>query len=511
MNINKIFKEWGWTILILIGIIGIAFFIRIYNLTLLPVFVDEAIYIRWSQIMEAEATLRFLPLSDGKQPLFMWILMFLVKRFSDPLFIGRFLSVICGIGTLFGVFALSYLLFKNKVTSLVSTIIYTLSPFPLFFDRMALVDSMLNLFGVWTVFFAVLVAKTRRLDLAMITGFFLGFMLLTKSPAIFFVILLPFTWLLADKKFLMKLIVLYGVTLLIAYGMYNILRLGPNFHLVGMRNQDYVYPYSHILTDPFNPFKGHMGGIKSYFILLGPLSLVPLIILGIFVNFKKNLYPILTTLAFAVAPILVIAEYSKVVTARYVLFVFPFFIILAASSFVSKIKWFKYTSMFFLILFVIQSVLFDYKLLTNVESAPLPYGDRSGYLEEWTAGQGIREIAGYLKSQISNLKSGEKMVVGTEGYFGTLPDGLQMYLNDNSQIIVIGVGLNLTELPKSLVESKKSGNKTYLVVNKSRLAGDPEKLGLKLISSYPKALRRVGSNEYKAYGPQEVLYFFEVK
>jgi len=491
----------------LICIILLGLVLRLVNLTLLPVFADEAIYVRWSQIMANEATLRFLPLSDGKQPLFMWVLMFLIRNFSDPLYIGRLVSVVAGVGTMLGIFALSYVLFKNKSVSLVASFLYALSPFSVFFDRMALVDSTLAMFGVWFLLFGVLTVKTKRLDMAMITGFFLGFAHLTKSPAIFFAILLPVTWIFTKEK--TKLVPLYFVTLVIAFGMYNILRLGPNFHLIAMRNQDYVYPYSHILTDPLNPFKGHMGGIISYFISLGPLSIVPLITLGIFANFKKSFASFLPILAFAFIPIFIIAEYSKVVTARYILFTIPFFVVLAASAFISKIKWVKYASIFFLTLFIIQGVLFDYKLLTKVEAAPLPYGDRSGYLEEWTAGQGIREIADYIKDQKSKTKD-KKFVIGTEGYFGTLPDGLQMYLNDAPEVIVIGIGVNITELPESLLASRKAGNKTYLVINKSRLRADPEKLGLKLIAQYPKALRRIGSGEYASYGPQEILYFFEL-
>ncbi len=507
----KIIREWKWTVLILIGIVGLAFFLRFFNLTLLPVFADEAIYIRWSQIMANEATLRFLPLSDGKQPLYMWVLMLFVDRFSDPLFIGRLLSVVCGIGTLFGIFELSYLLFKNKRVSLVATFLYAISPFSVFFDRLALVDSMLNLFGVWSVFLSVLMVKTKRLDLAMIMGVTLGFMLLTKSPAIFFILLIPFTWFLVEKKSdIFKLLPLYGVSLIIAYGMYGILHLGPNYHLIALRNLDYVYPYSHILTDPLNPFKGHSGGIINYFILLAPLSLVPLFVIGILTHFKKNLVTILPVTALAFGPLVVIAEYSKVVTARYILFTIPFFIILAASAFISKSKWIKYLSTTFLILFTIQSAFFDFKLLTKVEDAPLPLGDRSGYLEEWTAGQGIKEIAEFIKAE--HVKEPDKrIIVGTEGYFGTLPQGLEMYTQVIPNVVVIGVGLGINKVPGSLSESKSAGNKTYLVVNKSRLVEDPEKIGLKLISSYEKPPRRMGSMEYTLYGPQEVLYFFEVK
>src|SRR3989304_10568257 len=105
--------------LILMGILilGAAFLLRIFRLTLLPIFADEAIYVRWAQVMRAEETLRFLPLSDGKEPLFMWSGIPFLKIFTDPLFAGRFLSVLAGIATIVGVFVSSKLLFKSKKIS----------------------------------------------------------------------------------------------------------------------------------------------------------------------------------------------------------------------------------------------------------------------------------------------------------------------------------------------------------------------------------------------------------
>src|SRR3989344_1249696 len=196
---KKVFRKWWKTVTALVFILLLAFLIRLTNLTILPVFADEAIYIRWSQIMHSEPTLRFLPLSDGKQPLFMWVLMVVISRFEDPLISGRLVSVFAG----------SYLIFKSNLAALVSSLIWAISPYAIFFDRMALVDSMLAMFGIWAVFFAIVTVRTLRLDFAMITGFLLGAAHLTKSPSIFFVMMLPVTWLFLkkfDKRHLVKLV-----------------------------------------------------------------------------------------------------------------------------------------------------------------------------------------------------------------------------------------------------------------------------------------------------------------
>lgn len=503
----KLLKSWKKTILIGAGILVLALVLRLVNLSYLPIFGDEAIYVRWAQVMGAEPGLRFLPLSDGKQPAFMWVLMFLVRRFSDPLFIGRLTSVLYGIGTLLGIFAVTYYLFKSQKTALIASFIWAISPFSLFFDRMALVDAMLTMFGVWTLYFALIVARTLRLDMAMLAGFTLGAGLLTKSPAIFFGLLIPSTWIYSKwpRKInerlhqILKLLFLLLVTYLIAFGIYNILRLGENFQMLGIRDRDYVYPLTHIFNSPLDPLLPFLHRSLEWFWMLSPSVLVILVLAGIILNLKKTPKEILLLSAWLFIPLIISAAFARIFTTRYILFIFPYFAILAASAIL--VKKYKGVISFLFVIFVLHALWIDSLLLTNIEAAPLPRSERSGYLEEWTAGTGIYEVSEILREEY-RLEPDKKIVVGTEGYFGPLPDGLQAYLNDLTEITVIGVGLDLGEIPSSLVESKEAGNKTYLVVNSSRLQAEPEVLGLKLIAVYPKAFRPDGS--------RDSLFLFEV-
>ncbi len=501
-------KNWKF-ILILFILLSLSVGIRLINLTKIPVFADEAIYVRWSQVMRAEQTLRFLPLSDGKQPLYMWLVIPFFKVFSDPLFAGRFVSIMSGIGTLLGIITLSYLLFKNKTVTVVAALFYALSPFTFFFDRMALADSLLSMFGIWTFIFAYLAVSKQRLDFAMLTGFALGGAWLTKSPALFFTLMLPVFWLFAPwKKEKKENLLVLGKTIFftlvaaaIGYGFYNILRLGPNFHLISSRNMDYVYPVSHIFERPFDPLKTFIIASFKWYFVMGPISLLVLGVTGTISNIKKFWKIIAILLFWFLVPLVIQCEFAKTLTARYILYPLPYLMILAASFFVTKKNLFKKIGFLFVILFVVQSSIFVYNLITNPERANLPRVERSGYLEEWTAGQGIKETADYLINEEKNNPN-EQIVIGTEGYFGTLPDGLQMYLNDHPRIVVIGVGLNFDKLPNSLYESKKAGNKTYLLANTSRYYGDPEEKGLTLIAEYPKA--------EKPNGTYESLLLFEV-
>ncbi len=498
---NKFLKA-NWTYILLGILVLVLFCLRFIHLTLLPIFADEAIYVRWAQVMKAEETLRFLPLSDGKEPLFMWVLMGLFKFIHNPLVAGRVVSVLSGMGTLIGIMLLSFLLFKNKRVALAAGLIYAVSPFVFFFDRMALVDSMLTMFGVWTFIFAYLAFTEERLDCAILAGFALGGAWLTKSPALFFALMLPTLWLfIKSPKKLLKVVSLTLVTVIIGYGMFSILHLGPNFEMIARRNLDYVYPLSHLLTSPFDPLKPWLLQSWQWLVMMGPWSLLILGLGGYVVGWKKHWKEILVLTIWFLGPIFVQSEYAKVLTARYILFSLPFLVIIASSAFLEESRnWLKPLALI-LAFFVAQSLVSDYRLLTDPSKANLPRSERSGYLEEWTAGQGISEAAAWLQNyQLQN--PGKKIIVGTEGYFGTLPDGLEIYLNSHKQITVVGVGLNFSVIPDPLINSQKAGNSTFLLINNDRFKGDAESVGLKLVAEYPKASRPDGTHES--------LLFFEL-
>lgn len=490
---KKIIKEWKLPILGLIVIILIGLGIRIFNLTSLPIFCDEAIYIRWAQIMRSESTLRFLPLSDGKQPLFMWIMIPFLKVISNPLIAGRIVSVFTGMGTLIGIFALTKLLFKSFKVSLIAAFIYAIFPFSVFYDRLALADSMLSFFGVWILIFSILAVKFKRLDLAMILGFFLGGAWLTKSPALYFSLLIPLSLVFVkSKKDLIKTSLILIPTYLIGFGIYNILRLGPNFQMIAIRNLDYVYPISHILNSFFDPLKPYLDRIRQFYVIYGGLAIFVSFLLSYISNWKYYKKEAFILTVWILFPIFVSAEFSKTMTARYIYFTLPYFSILVSSLFLSKNKVLLKLSLFLFLVFIFNSIRFDYQLLIRPEKANLPTSERSEYLEEWTAGHGISEITKYIEGE--TIRNPEKnIVVGTEGYFGTLPDGLQIYFEKNPKVLVIGVGLGISEVPIQLVESKEFGNTTYLVANDERLAANYQNLNLKLIASYPKAIRKDGS------------------
>lgn len=439
--------------ILILGLICLVYlFTRIYNLTSLPVFGDEAIYIRWSQIIKSVDTLRFIPLTDGKQPLFMWLTAVNLK-FFEPLIASRLISVLAGAGILI----LLYLISNSFLPSL----IYLFLPFVFFFDRLSTADTLLSFFGLFSLYLSLKLAKSPRWDLSMLLGVILGLAWLTKSPAIYFLVLSISTFVFVNPKNIKK-IYFPLLSVIIAFIIYNILRLGPQFSQIALRNQDYVWPLSEILKHPFDPLIPHLKDVLhlySYFISL-PLLLSPLLYFIFRRKIKFN-HLFLIYFAWWILPLIANAAMAKVFTARYILFVIPY--LLLCLNYFLKIL---FNKKYFLILLIIFIPNFYrlYQISFYPQNLKLP-STETGYISGWTSGWGIKDDANYLiaRAKVANV------IVGTEGYFGTLPDGLQIYTNQVPQLTVFGVGIDITEIPAKLIDAKNHGDEVYLLFNSSRL------------------------------------------
>jgi len=494
---HKSMKNLRWG-LVFSSLLLLGFILRTVNLNLLPVFADESIYVRWSQVMKAESTLRFLPLSDGKQPLFMWTVIPFLKFIQDPLLAGRLVSVFAGLGTGIGVGVASFLLFGRRRLAATSTLIWMVLPYAVFFDRLALADGLLTMFIIWTFVFTIISFRYLRWDFSMLAGFSLGFAWLTKSPAIFSYVLIPFLLLLnpstyRDKKKFAISIGLILTTYIIAFCMYNILRLGPEFHMIAIRNQDYLHPLSEIISHPLDPLTSHLRDVFDFFIrLLTPVGF-GLALLGLYEGGKNHLRSRLVLALWCLFPIIIESFFAVTFTARYLLFTVPFAVIL-----ISHAVWHigdrtqKHLLSFgSLILFVAACLIFDTLLVFSPQSAPLPRIERSGYLEEWTAGYGLLEASKIIRQA---AVSGP-VIVGSEGFFGTPFSALEMYLNGLPQVRFVGLGTVLG-YPDPKLTSALKDNQVFVVFNSTRIPSDPEELGYQVLASYPKAQRPDGSREY---------------
>ncbi|MBI3379786.1 glycosyltransferase family 39 protein [Candidatus Gottesmanbacteria bacterium] len=470
-------------LVILIIALG-TFFTRIINLLKIPIFTDEAIYIRWAQIGLADPAHRYISLTDGKQPLLIWLMYPMLKIFSDPLFAGRFVSVLSGIFTVIGMYFLTRELFGKK-EAILASLIYIFSPFTLLYDRLALYDSLLAGFGVWSLYLSVLLVRKNRLDVALLLGITTGLGVLTKSSALFFLFLLPFSLFLFDFKAedrVKKLFILMGLSLIsfvIAQIMYNSLRLSPWFYIIRQKNYSFVLTFSEFLKKPFELFMPNLHGLVPilFTYLTIPILLVIIygLVRGILTRDKKILY----LFFWFVIPYLALAAIGKVIFPRFILFmVIPLFVIASksildiTSKFGKNNKLMLITVLFILTYPIYQSVL----LIYNPVDAEIPISDKNQLFNDWPSGYGAKEVINFINEKAMK----EKVVLGTEGTFGLNPAVYEIYLKSNKNIDIRSYW-PVGEVPKDLLESSK-GYPTYLVFKETQ--NIPGNWPLKLIAKY---------------------------
>lgn len=421
-------------------VVGVLFFVtRLFRLDSFPVFTDEGIYIRWARIAWHDGNWRFISLTDGRQPLQTWATIPFLKFFSNNILLGgRLFAVASGLGALIGVIVLTYYLF-GKRASFIASFLYILTPFFLFYDRMALVDSAVNAGFIWSLFFLILLARTLRLDVALIYGITAGVALLAKSSTKLFIGMGALTPLLFLKKKtkaipskILNFYVLYGVSAILALVLYNVQRLSPFFHFVDEKNNTFIMTFHEFLQTPFMRFPVNSYNIP-YFIF-SELSYVVGIfgLIGLFLLFKKDRNLALYFLAWLILPYLAIAFFAKVVYPRYLIFIAMTLLILA-SYFLSTIKKRSLFALFFL-LFVLSISYFDYTIVVRQTAIPFPEVDRWQYITGISAGTGIKEIVQYARDHSTDKPA----IIIAEGNFGVSGDMLEASLRPTDKIAIKG-------------------------------------------------------------------------
>lgn len=457
--------------------------------TKLPIFTDEAIYIRWSQIGSRDANWRFISLTDGKQPMFTWIMMAFLKFVHDPLLAGRLVSVAAGALSMIGIWVLAHELFKSKRIAWIAAFLYLICPFTLMYDRMALYDSLVATFSIWNLYLAILLVRRVRLDIALILGLTLGAGMLNKTSGFLSLYLLPFTLLLFDVhkenriKRLFRWVIYVIVAASISQILYSVLRLSPLFHMVSQKDAVFVYPVHEWLTHPllflYGNLRGQFDWLKSYLTI--PIFIAAL---APFFVFDQKWREKLTLYLWWFLPFFALALFGKILYPRFILFMTMPLLVLA--SYTIDWLWSRYSrvltrTVLIVVLFYL-SIYTDYFIITNPIYAPIPYSDYGQYIHDWPAGWGVAQVNAYLAREGAK----GKLAVYTEGTFGLMPAAIEMYAVDNKNIEVHGIWPLPQEISTSIVESTKQ-KPTYFVLNETQIP--PTGWPIVLIAEYQKGLR----------------------
>jgi 4-amino-4-deoxy-L-arabinose transferase-like glycosyltransferase len=469
-------------------LIGLYFFTRIISITELPVFADEAIYIRWAQmIFDDPKQFTFLPLYDGKTPLYIWMLIPLVNNSAfDPLLMARLLSVFQGSLLLGGLWLIVKELGGSRLVQVISSLMVIFLPFTFFHTRMALIDTLLTGFLAFS-FWAFLKARNNsysRQWLA-ISGIFWGLALMTKTSAFYYlpVIVGIYGYEFLTTKRVRKIGIVISLLGALGIGLLMIgwMRVSPLFPFLFQRSSDFAHPLQVIVTDFPHIISANFQRISTWLISY----LTPVFWLGLLLGYKtlwgkKTAVLAAGTLLFLLPFLLT----GKLLSSRYFLPVVIWLIPLAAFSLEG---WYQKSRLTFYGLaagILSVSLWFMWPLYTNPGATPFAHEDVVQYLTEWSAGYGIPEARDYLADRATNVP----VYVATEGYFGTLPDGLSIYFHRSplqQNLEIHGIGQPVEGIPNSLREEAVN-KEVYLVVNEHRLQIDPIDPTMELIEAYPR-------------------------
>lgn len=485
-------------VLVIVGLALLYFLTRIFHLTQLPIFNDEGIYIHWAKIAWHDAAWRFVSLTDGKQPLQTWGTIPLLKLFpNDHLFAGRMFSVLTGFFGLTAMFTLLFYLF-GKRTAKIGSLLYIVIPYFLFYDRMAMVDSGVNAFFIWILFFSILLVRTIRLDVALLFGMFAGMGLLAKSSVRLFVglsvlapVLMKDIFHKLKKSFpaLLSFLILFGIAGALAFAVYNIQRLSPFLHFVEEKNKTFIMTFSEWRADPFAVLGSNLKLVPYYVFSELGWVIVPFAVLGAVALFRRDRRLCIYLLLWIFISYIGISLLTRVLFPRYIMF-FGTLILVFAAYYLGQLKSTRLLAVLLGII-VVAALVFDYFMWFDYKGIIFPGTDRGQYVTGSTVGYGAKEIIEYARQK----RIEKPVLIIAEGDFGMAGDILDTFLRP-SDLLSIKAYWPLTKA--DLVANQPELKDKYIYVVAAHELKYPEDWPVKLIKSY-----------YKP-GNESVIHFLEL-
>lgn len=419
----------------LLGLFLLYGITRIYNLGILPLFVDESIYIRWATLISHGQYL-FLPLIDGKL-LQVW-LSSLVVGITNPLWVCRFILVLSGAFTMWTTYQIGKLL-QNQYVGLFAAYFYIIVPFTLFYDRMALPDGMLTTFTALSLLWSINLIREARWKYVILLGVSMAFAIITKVPGllVLFTPLLTGFLLHASKNFWKLVKWAYSITVIIAlYPVVAFFTTTTQIKEKSVLGSSLIELLKHFIVNIQIAFEW----LLSYWTL--PVMILG--ILGLIVSLLRKRYEGILLFLVALIPIVVFALISNVWFPRYILFTSVPFFVLASLGLFELFK--SKISTVLLIITVIVSGCFawllDYYLWINPIKTPLPPIERFQYVEGCPSGYGVKQMVAYIHQKMFKYPGKIIVVCPDPSYTYSLLAG---YLINYPQIKVLKMSLNSSQ------------------------------------------------------------------
>jgi 4-amino-4-deoxy-L-arabinose transferase-like glycosyltransferase len=419
------------------------FVTRLFNLTILPIFTDESIYIYWAKVIESSHSQWFISLTDGKPPLLIWMISIFLAILPNDLYLvaGRLPAVVAGAISVVMIYKLAELLFEKKEIAIISALLYILFPFILLYDRMALFDPLLQSTLLSATYFSVKTAKTLSYKYAIAWGISLGLAYLSKPIALVFVLMLPVTFFLINRELITKkwkqMGVLVIVATIIAEAINNAQRVSSVYFMAARKNAQFQQPLEELIKNPFALTFGNLSGFFQWITDYYTLPILLLGLVGCLVLLIKNYKVGILLISLWLLPIIGLATIGREIFPRYILFTTPYFLIISAwilYMLYSLAGKYKIVIMILGVALVIPILRNNYYMLTQPEKASYPQADYDQLIGSHPSGYGIDRVYQFINDV---KKNGEDITVVTQGTFGIYPYAFTLEYWDDDQVTVV--------------------------------------------------------------------------
>lgn len=408
------------------------FLFRLINLTLLPIFNDEAIYLDWGHREIQEPGFLFYSLYDAKQPLLMWFFSLSMSIFQDPLFAGRFIGIVCGFIVMVGVYKLASQLF-NKKYGVLASLVYIIIPIFSFYDRQALMESAMVAVGIWSSYYLIQLLKAPRDSVAVKLGLVFGLGYFIKSTALIFLLvtLLIFGYFMLKDRRVKQFLRLSGICLGVALSILLILFIQPLFWQTLASNSRYVLTPPELLTQPFSFWSNKLiATIKIVTFGLTPMIVLPSV-LGVGYLWQSKIRERRALVIWFAIAFIIQFLFSRFTTPRYLAPFLPLSIIFLMACYYHMFGKIKLAHGLLLSLLVIPLLLTTYQVLSPYSYLKsISLGLDEGYLEGQTSGYGIQETVDFLRAR----NSPQPIFVATHLNAGNPESAVIVYFRNDPRI-----------------------------------------------------------------------------
>ncbi|QQG41993.1 MAG: glycosyltransferase family 39 protein [Candidatus Woesebacteria bacterium] len=401
----------------------IYFLSRIVNLTKLPIFNDEAIYLDWGWKSLYTSAGLFYSLYDAKPPLLIWIFGVFENIFNSPLLAGRIVSVMFGFLTLAGIYKIAKNLGDERLARL-SSIVYIIVPLFAFFDRQALMESAIAGCGIWSFYFLLRILETKKTKYAVCLGLILGIGIFIKLSA--FVFLISVSLILIYKKHF-KEFALSAISSLIIVSPLFFQKI---FWTSLNTNNRFMLSIPELLSFPFSLWiRNFSTAVNISFFYLTPFVFI-LSICGIYFLLKRK-DRILPT--FFLTGFILVLFSGKSLNPRYLSAFFPLISVFCAYT---LFNFRKAHAILIGSVSTIPTIMITYLLVIspityfNVMDKMTVFSQKSEYLTGWTSGYGIPEVVDYLNQKGKD----KKIIAGVRIDAGNPESAVFAYFNNSAWV-----------------------------------------------------------------------------